>query len=598
MKQDPERNATTPVGWHFWLHRSKADIDQLAKNAGERVINVQVSSTNPLLFNAVMVENEGPYARTGGWSQGSEAEVTATINAEKGRLIDLEPYTVNGQRLFAYVWVRNDGEAGKRWHWNYDLTVDQVTDEINKHKIRLIDLHTYLISISQRRYSYIGIANEGVDARAWWWYPDVTPTVVQQRVHENKARLIAVERPSAGLMTVIMQRNDEGVYTRHVYDYALSDLLRFQASNGLRITDLEGYVKNGNARYTAVLIENATAENQRIRSIWRSSPMANAPSGNDAWFGIFAKDVGGPVDVGLAHTITFQPLSVLKLVPHLYVMDLLDKDPGLDLLDQPNGITWTSPKNKPDEVYCPLRDTGMATQTNTGTLRDTLKRGLRESLNRAHEALVTKYGSDAINTRIHAMGLKETNVFKGCPQPSGQPDWTSNTTTLTELGRLFEGVDTKQFFPHHWDKVSAEFYGIMGNWDVNGGIKAVVADEAAKVGKSAIVDAFMQKVTLNGKGGGLIVPQADGTFQGGRAFFGRIELPFVTGPAKATTVKTCVGGYFVDNFTAPCNEDTAATSPNQTCSSWKMKQDATYQLFFGEPFRIAIRKALATWPSS
>jgi hypothetical protein len=29
-----------------------------------------------------------------------------------------------------------------------------------------------------------------------------------------------------------------------------------------------------------------------------------------------------------------------------------------------------------------------------------------------------------------------------------------------------------------------------------------------------------------------------------------------------------------------------------------MKQDGTYQLFLGEPFRIAIRKALATWPSS
>jgi hypothetical protein len=70
--------------------------------------------------------------------------VTATINAEKDRLIDLELYTVNGQRFFACVWVLNDGGAGKRWHWNYDLTVDQVTDEINKHKIRLIDLHSYL----------------------------------------------------------------------------------------------------------------------------------------------------------------------------------------------------------------------------------------------------------------------------------------------------------------------------------------------------------------------------------------------------------------------------------------------------------------------
>jgi hypothetical protein len=597
MTQDPERNATAPTGWHFWIGRSKSDIDQLAQNADERVVNVQVSSTSPLLFNAVMVKNEGPYARKGGWSHGTEAEVTAAINTQKGRLIDLDPFTVSGQRHFAYVWVRNEGDAGKGWHWNYDLTVDQVTDEINKFKIRLIDIQAYIVS-GQRRYSYIGIANEGIDGKAWWWYPDVTPQFVQQQAQEHKARLIAVDRPSEGLMTVVMQRNDEHAYSRHIYDYTLNDLLRFQASNGVRITDLKGYVKNGHGRYTATLIENATVENQRIRSIWRSSTMAHAPSGNDAWFGIFAKEVGGPVDVGLAQSMKFQPLSVLKLVPHLYVMDLLDKDPGVDLLDDPKGISWTSLKDKPDEIYCPLRDAGAATQANSESLRKTLTRGLGESLNRAHEALVNKYGAAAINTRIHAMGLADTNVFPGCPQPPGQNDWTSNTSTLTDLGRLFEGVDTHQFFARHWDKVSAEFYSLMANWDVNGGIEAVVTDEAAKAGKSAIVASFMKKVTLNGKGGGTILPQSDGTFQGGRAFFGRLELPFVTGPNKAITVKTFVGGYFVDNFTAPCNEDNAATSSNPTCSNWKKKQDATYQLFFGEPFRIAIRKALATWPSS
>src|SRR3990170_4968587 len=68
--QDPERNATTPTGWHFWTGHSKAEIDQLAKNAGERVVNVNVDSTSPLRFSAVLVRNTGLYARTGGWSYG------------------------------------------------------------------------------------------------------------------------------------------------------------------------------------------------------------------------------------------------------------------------------------------------------------------------------------------------------------------------------------------------------------------------------------------------------------------------------------------------------------------------------------------------
>lgn len=593
--QDPERDGTTPTGWHLWIDRNKADIDQLAQNAGERVVNVQVTSTSPLRFSAVMVKNTGTYTRTGSWSYGSEADVTAELKAVQGRLIDLEPYTFGGQRRFAYAWIKNTGAADKTWYWNYDLTVAQVTDEINKYKVRLIDIDSYIVG-GQQRFSYIGIANTGVDRKAWWWYVNVSPQFVQQKAQENKARLIAVDRPGTGAMNVIMQRNDESAYSRHVYDYSLTDLLRFQASNGIRITDLEQYVKGGGVRFSATLIENATPENQRLRAIWRSSTMANAPSGNDAWFGIYAKQVKGPVDVSLAHGMTFQPLSVLKLVPHLYVMDLLDKDPGVDLLDAANGISWTSLKGKPDEIYCPHRDKGAETQPNSETLRKTLKRALGESLNRAHEALVNKYGSTAINNRMHALGLKDAYVYPGCPQPSGQKDWTSNTTTLSELGKLFEGVDTKAFFPNHWKEVSAEFYGLMADWSVGGGIKDVVTDEAAKVGKSAIVSKFMQSVTMNGKGGGTLLPQGDGTYQGGRGFFGRLELPFIVG--GAVTRRTFVGGYFVDNFTAPCNEDTAAKSSNAACKNWKKKQDETYQLFFGEPFRIAIRQALGTWPSS
>ncbi len=377
--------------------------------------------------------------------------------------------------------------------------VDGVTDEINKYDVRLIDLDTYLVN-GKRRYSYIGIANQGVDGKAWWWYPDVSPKFVQQKVQEKHARLIDVERPSAGLMTVIMQRNDENAYSRHVYDFTLRDLLRFEASNGLRITDLEQYVKNGNVRFAAVLLDNATPENQRLRGIWRSSPMANAPSGIDAWFGIYAKEVAGPVDVGLGQSMTFNPMSVLKLVPHLYVMDLLDKDKVN--LDDPHGISWISLKGMPDSIYCPYEQGVVLTQPNSESLRTTLTRGLGISLNRAHEALLNKFGFSAINTRVRQLGLQDTNVYPGCKQQPGVKDWTSNTSTLTDLGRLFESVDTKAFFPHHWNTVNKEFYGLMADWfvpGVNGGIKAVVTDEAAKVGKSAIVSAFMKKVTLNGR---------------------------------------------------------------------------------------------------
>jgi hypothetical protein len=595
--QDPERNVTTPTGWHFWVGQTKAQIDKRAKDASERVVDVNLDSVVPLRFSAVLVRNSGSYARTGGWSYGSEADVTKKINAEQGRLIDLEPYTAGGKRRFAYAWVENTGSAAKGWHWNYDLTVKGVTKEINKYKVRLIDLDTYVVN-GKRRYSYIGIDNQGVDGRAWWWYVNVTPKFVQQHAEANSARLIDVERPKAGRMSVIMVRNDEHAYSRHVYDYTQTDLLRFLASNGVRITDLERYSKNGKTRYAASLIDNSSAENRRIRSIWRASTMANAPNGTDAWFGIYAKEVGGSVDVGLANTRPYQPLSVLKLIPHLYVMDLLDKDPGLDLLDKPKGISWRALKGKPDEIWCRLQDKGKKTQIYSETLRKTLTRGLGESLNRAHEALLNKYHSATINTRVHAMGLTHTNVYPGCKQGGGKKDWTYNRSTLSELGELFEHVDNRTFFPNNWSNVMGEFYGLMANWGTTG-IKNVVVSEAAQAGKSGIVNTFMSRVTIDGKGGGTLLPQSDGTYNGGRGFFGRVQLPFRTGPrGQSTVIKTFVGGYFVDNFKAPCNEDTAANSPDQACRDWKTKQSATYDLLMGEPYRLAIRRAIATWPRS
>ena len=161
-----------------------------------------------------------------------------------------------------------------------------------------------------------------------------------------------------------------------------------------------------------------------------------------------------------------------------------------------------------------------------------------------------------------------------------------NRSTLSELGELFEHVDDRTFFKNHWQQVSAEFYGLMANPSTTG-IKAVVVSEAAAAGKSGIVNQFMASVTLNGKGGGTIFPQSDGSFHGGRGFFGRLELPFRIGRgARVTTIKTFVGGYFVDNFKAPCNEDTAAQSRDLTCRNWKTMQNAAYDKLMGEPYRL------------
>ncbi|HEX6228038.1 MAG TPA: hypothetical protein VFZ41_01090, partial [Solirubrobacterales bacterium] len=236
---DPERNLSTPTGWQWWKNRSESQVNSLRKK-GWRLIDVEVERRNPYRFAGAFVYNSGPYERAGGWWYGKSRDQVVALTKDKGRrLIDLEPYTVNGKRRFAIATVRNEGAAAKGWWWNYDLTPAQVTADINKHGIRLIDLDTYVLN-GKRRYSYVGIKNQGEDGRAWWWYHNVSPSFVQKKAEEHKARLIDIERPKKGKLTVVMVRN-EGVFTLHAYGMSQSRLGKLVASNGVRITDLERY---------------------------------------------------------------------------------------------------------------------------------------------------------------------------------------------------------------------------------------------------------------------------------------------------------------------------------------------------------------------
>ncbi|HYK61151.1 MAG TPA: hypothetical protein VEV85_17085 [Bryobacteraceae bacterium] len=54
--------------------------------------------------------------------------------------------------------------------------------------------------------------------------------------------------------------------------------------------------------------------------------------------------------------------------------------------------------------------------------------------------------------------------------------------------------------------MSKEFYGLMATAGLSG-VKAVVDDKAASTGKSVIVNEFMKKVSLHGKGGGTTLPR-------------------------------------------------------------------------------------------
>lgn len=586
---DPERNLAQPVPSLWTSERSEAGIKELIAK-GWRLTDISVERQDPVRFAGVFVANSGPYARNWGWWFGkSSAEVNALTGNVGYRLIDVEPYTVDGQRRFAIVDVANEGEAAKEWGWNYDLTVPQITAEAERFDFRVVDLDAYVVD-GRRLYSYVGIKNQGVDARGWWLYENVTQKFVDQKLAENGARPVDVEslsRSSLGptRVSVVMVDNPEGTFTLPFVEATLPWLEERRASNGVRVAELEPH----GDRWTGVLIDNIDGEDARMRSVVRETVF------KAGYFGVFAKRVGGPTYVGLADQDGYNPASVLKLVPLLYVMDLVDRGK----VDLDRTISWRTPYGSPEQVLCERPPRLGKGELHSYSLRETLRRSLGESLNPAHEALLQTFGRETIVNWARAVGLKSVRIYPRCAHGT-TPNWFSNGTTLAEMGSLFELVDEKRVFHDNWSTTRDTFYGLVLSY-LPVVFRDVVTEEAAKLGKSAAVVAFLADTHLDGKPGSYIEYQAGRARTIGRSFSYRVTFPVrvpVGGGAGSVTEPVAhVGGFFVNNLYTPCLEsgETSPSGPTPACRKFEQDIESAFWKVVTEAQRPAIREALETW---
>ncbi len=587
---DPERNLAQPVPSLWTSERSEAGIKELGAK-GWRLTDISIERQDPVRFAGVFVANSGPYARNWGWWFGkSSAEVNALTGNVGYRLIDVEPYTVGGQRRFAIVNVANEGEAAKEWGWNFDLTVSQITAEAERYDLRVVDLDAYVVD-GRRLYSYVGVKNQGVDARRWWLYENVTQKFVDQKLAENNARPVDVEslsRNSLGptRVSVVMVDNPEGTLTLPFVEASVAWLEERRTSNGVRVAELEPH----GDRWTGVLIDNIDGENARVRSVVRGTVL------KPGYFGVFAKRVGGPTYVGLAHQDGYNPASAIKLVPLLYAMDLVDR--GKVDLDAKT-ISWRTPYGSPQRVLCERPPRLGKGELHSLSLRETLRSSLWESSNPAHEALLQTFGREAIVEWARGIGLKTVRIYPRCARGT-TPDWLSNGTTLAELGSLFELVDEAKLFPNKWLTTRDTFYDLVFSFSPEA-FRGVVSEEAAKLGKSAAVEAFIAETQLDGKPGSYTTWGTGKPTTTGRTFSYRVSFPVkvpVGGGASPTSASVAhVGGVFVNNLYTPCLESvqTKLGGPSQVCREFESKLSDGMWKVTAESQRTAIREALETW---
>ncbi len=584
---DPERNSTAITGWWWYYGQTEAQLNSIATTNGARIVDIEVESTSPYLFTAAFVKNTGTYARTWYWYYGlTSAGVAQKISSLSARVIDIERYTVGGQRRFAVAMVKNTGAAAKGWWYYYDVTSTTLAQKLNANNARLIDLESYAVN-GQTRYSAVMIRNTGVDAKAWWWYLNVTPSFIASKLSANHARLIDIDRRSNGNYNVVMQ-NRGNEYWWWYYNVTATRVGELASQNGARIVDLEKYSTASGTRFAVLMLNNVNAETSRLRTI-----MANGLGG--ASYGVYVKKVGGSTVAGLQHGTIFEPASMIKVVSHLYTMRRIMNGTGGDTLSTSVDY-YVKPGDTGNKDVCP--DPAWESNASlkvTTTLQDALTRMMMNSDNRTTRTFQVRYGYPTLNAFIAGLGMANTELRQilGCGFNNG----LRNDFTLVDAGKLYESVVNGTQLS---GTARTNFWTMMvgGTVTSSSAIGQIVVAEANALGMSASKrNSFLAKMETRSKGGSYdICGTSCNPYTYIRTVGGRITIPSKS-RAGATILNNYVYGRFADGLTIPCQVKGASETTAQVearCAKYK-NANAALNKVGSEMFRSIIKSALKTW---
>lgn len=336
------------------------------------------------------------------------------------------------------------------------------------------------------------------------------------------------------------------------------------------------------------------AESKRLRSLLYNA-YDKTEFGNRVTRGFVVKRMGGEVLAEHCSDVCFQPLSTLKLLPYLHT--LIEVDKGSATLSGTK-VSWVQPTNgtpleKADQTC--LAPGSPGTQPGTAKLADALPTMMWESHNRTLDSLLNKYGPANITARAQQLGLRQTEMYSGCPQPGGaEKPWTNNVSTLIEIARIFEGVDSLEFVTATSTRTAflknmivleaapgtSYTSPITGNTRgpfSNELVRPLVEQEAGAA-KQASVAEFMTHVVLHGKGGGGGPNGEEVSYSD----FLQVSLPFKKN--GAIVIRNFLVGWYVCQLRG-----------GPESASVQQSEDEALATFRQEIHRLPIRLALETW---
>jgi CubicO group peptidase (beta-lactamase class C family) len=260
-----ERSTTTATGW-WWFQGTTLSNLGAKVNQGYRITDLEIDSVSPFRVSATLVRNTGVYAKSWWWYYGVSPDfISQKLNEHQARIIDLETYVENGVRKYAVVMVKNTGADAKSWWWYYNLnSIQAVSDKLSQNQARLVDLNTF-VSNGQRYYNVVMIKNSGADASGWWWYVNVSPDFISQKINEHGARLIDIERHGNGTFSVVMVKNTNTAWWWYYNISTVDQLKHLTVKHNARIIDIEPYeIAPGVKRYAVILLPNGAVPHYDI----------------------------------------------------------------------------------------------------------------------------------------------------------------------------------------------------------------------------------------------------------------------------------------------------------------------------------------------
>jgi uncharacterized protein (TIGR03437 family) len=242
-----DRSNTQPTQAFWYSSTSQAPSDQ-------RFTDINVESVNPPVFSALAVPNSGAYGKGWWWWYGQdEASLRAKTAEENSRIVDLDVYTVGGQRQIVALLISNTGQDAKTWWWVHDQPIATVVAQANQLGARLTALKCYAAG-STRLCSSVMVANTGADQRAWWWGYELTADGVANLINQNPARLIYIQVSDTGHFNVLAE-GSKGESWWWYYGKTQDELSALATQNGARLIDVAPYDSGGRRVYAGIMLK-------------------------------------------------------------------------------------------------------------------------------------------------------------------------------------------------------------------------------------------------------------------------------------------------------------------------------------------------------